>query len=294
MIVVAGGLFDTNLTVLLERLRRRSLPHREIRTGPEGGPGLRIDLEADSLELAGEVLSPSAMFVRQDVFLYPTPDLATAHTAASNWYGAVRGWALGHPEIRMFNRHTSLRENNKIQNLMEARRAGLSVPATIVTTTLPDVADAGEWIAKPAAGGAYTMLLKELDGVAGENAYPRFVQPRLHRPEMRIYRIGRQMMAFRLESPELDYRSTQDVSLSEACVPSELGAGLLRLCDRLELEFAAADFMADADGALHFLEVNTQPMFAAFDRVVDGRLADAIIDALMSPARGSLDDRAPA
>lgn len=280
MIVVAGGLFDTNLTVLLERLRRRDLPHREIRTGPDGGPGLRIDILANSLELEGERLEPSAMFVRQDVFLYPTPDIATAHAAASNWYSAVRGWALCRPDIRMFNRQTSLRENNKIQNLVEARRAGLSVPDTVVSTDLPNVPDAGDWIVKPAAGGAYTRLLKDFAGAADAFAYPRFVQPRLKRPEMRVYKIGRMLMGFRLRSPDLDYRSTQNVSLEEASVPADIGAGLLRLCDRLDLEFAAADFMADADGTLHFLEVNTQPMFAAFDQVVQGRLSDAIIDEL--------------
>ncbi len=34
---------------------------------------------------------------------------------------------------------------------------------------------------------------------------------------------------------------------------------------------------------LLFLEVNTQPMFAAFDQTVDGMLCDAIIDYLYQP-----------
>jgi hypothetical protein len=288
MIVIAGGLHDTNLTVLLDRLRQRELPHREIRVGPEGGPSLRIDIAANRLEIDGEVLEPTAMFVRQDVFLYPTQDIAAAHAGASNWYSAIRGWALGRPDIRMFNRQTSLRENNKIQNLVEALKAGLRVPETLVSTAVPEAAAAGAWITKPVAGGAYTRLVDEVTD-ADRAPYPSFFQPRLERPEMRIYKIDRILMGFWLASPDLDYRETQSALLSEAEVPAELGAKLLALCDTLGLEFAAADFMADADGTLHFLEVNSQPMFAAFDRVVEGRLADAIIDRLLdaAPARSA-------
>lgn len=288
MILVAGGLYDTNLTVLLDRLRQRELPHRAIRVGPDGGPSLRIDIAANTLEVDGELMEPTAMFVRQDVFLYPTPDIAAAHAGASNWYSAVRGWALGRPDIRLFNRQTSLRENNKIQNLVAARKLGLRVPETLVATEVPQGRPAGSWIVKPVAGGAYTRLLDEV--AATERApYPRFFQPRLERPEMRIYKVDRTLMGFWLTSPDLDYRKTQSARLSEAEVPAELGEKLLELCDTLGLEFAAADFMADADGALHFLEVNSQPMFAAFDRVVEGRLADAIIDRLLAvaPARSA-------
>ena len=48
------------------------------------------------------------------------------------------------------------------------------------------------------------------------------------------------------------------------------------------LDEAAADFMRDdATGEWCFLEVNSQPMFAAFDDVCDGRLCDAMIDHLL-------------
>ena len=43
--------------------------------------------------------------------------------------------------------------------------------------------------------------------------------------------------------------------------------------------------MRNKDGAYCFLEVNTQPMFAAFDAVIGGRLCDAIIDHLVAPIR---------
>lgn len=136
-------------------------------------------------------------------------------------------------------------------------------------------------IQKPVAGGEYTGLLSEMQQKSETvSSYPRFVQPRLNRPEMRIYRIGPKLIAFWLHSSELDYRRTQDVEIVPAPVPTAIGAKLTRLCDRLDLDFAAADFMTGGDGALQFLEVNSQPMFAAFDRAVGGEVCDAIIDYL--------------
>ena len=56
---------------------------------------------------------------------------------------------------------------------------------------------------------------------------------------------------------------------------------MMDLCDRLGLDFAAADFMRGPRGkGLHFLEVNSQPMFTAFDQACGGKLCDAIIDHL--------------
>ena len=47
------------------------------------------------------------------------------------------------------------------------------------------------------------------------------------------------------------------------------------------MDFGAADFKTDPEtGELCFLEVNTSPMFAAFDQVAGGKLAEAILETL--------------
>jgi glutathione synthase/RimK-type ligase-like ATP-grasp enzyme len=70
-------------------------------------------------------------------------------------------------------------------------------------------------------------------------------------------------------------------------VPKALGDKFYAFCSAVGLDFAAADFMRDPRGGEHrFLEVNSQPMFAAFDAVCGGRLCDAIIDALAPRRRG--------
>ena len=44
---------------------------------------------------------------------------------------------------------------------------------------------------------------------------------------------------------------------------------------RLNLNFGASDFMEDEEG-LWYLETNTNPMFVAFDKQVEGKLSKAI------------------
>jgi hypothetical protein len=84
-------------------------------------------------------------------------------------------------------------------------------------------------------------------------------------------------------SPELDYRATQNCRVESIDVPVELTNGLRKLLEQLGLDFAAADFKSCAEtGRLLFLEVNTGPMFAAFDRAGDGELCDAMIQVLDS------------
>jgi len=84
-------------------------------------------------------------------------------------------------------------------------------------------------------------------------------------------------------SPELDYRTTQNCRVESLdLLPAELPARLSTLLDKLGLDFAAADFKTSPDtGELMFLEVNTGPMFAAFDRASNGLLCDAMVRALL-------------
>ncbi|WEF25821.1 hypothetical protein [Paracoccus sp. S3-43] len=277
MILVAGGQGDPSMAVLVDRMARRGTGHLNLLLGSDRDFDLRIDLQSNSLSIDGRVIRPGGCFIRHDVFLYDTPDPAAAHSRALNWYQAIRGWCAAQPGIRLFNRQSIMRENNKIENLLAARQIGLAVPHTLVTNDFSDLRHDDSLIQKPVAGGEYTALLRDLPA---DSRCPRFVQPRLNRPEMRVYRIGDAVMGFRLTSPDLDYRLAQTATLTTAPVPADLADLLVQLCDRLNLDFAAADFMTGDSGEPLFLELNSQPMFAAFDRTAEGRLSDAIIDYL--------------
>jgi len=67
--------------------------------------------------------------------------------------------------------------------------------------------------------------------------------------------------------------------IKRVTVPLHLLGPLRKLTNRLGLTYAAADFKASAESdALIFLEVNSNPMFAAFDHASDGALVDGMLD----------------
>jgi hypothetical protein len=286
VILVAGGELDFNLRALLERMQRRRVPFAEILFGPQRAPRLMIDLDRDRLLLNGKRLVPTACFMRHDVFMAQALRTAEAGAAALNWFAAIKGWELAHDEVRGFNKKAVTAESSKLGNLVLARRHGLRVPRTLLTNDLARARRSlrGKAIVKPAAGGEYTAALDAVRRTLGRSPpaayFPRFVQPQLLRPELRVYRIGDALFGFGLSSPDLDYRARNRSRLKTSRVPVGLAGGYLALCDALGLDFAAADFMRHPDGGHCFLEVNSQPMFAAFDAVSGGRLCDAIIDHL--------------
>lgn len=287
MILVAGGQLDFNIGALLRRMLRRRVKFVGVLLGPKLVPRLTIDLAKDRLTLNGKAIRPRAFFMRHDVFLAQELKTAEANAAAMNWYAAVKGWELAHDDVRGFNKNASGVDASKLRNLYLAVRHGLAVPRTLLTNEFETVRKSmrGALIQKPAAGGEHTTeftdFMGELKPKTSIGRYPRFVQQRMLRPELRVYRIGDAMLGFSLSSPDIDYRSAHRVRLKPARVPRELGERLRALCDDLGLDFAAADFMRDPrTHEFRFLEVNSQPMFAAFDAVAGGRLCDAIIDHL--------------
>jgi len=292
MILVAGGELDFNLDALLRRLLRRRVKFARALLGAERIPRLAIDLDKDRLVLDGKSIRPTACFMRHDVFLAQTLQTVEANAAALNWYMAIKGWELAHDDVRGFNKR-ALNSDNKLSNLCLAMRHGLRVPRTLLTNEFAAARRAlrGPLIEKPAAGGELTghfgALTAKLAAGTAVGHYPRFVQPRLLRPELRVFRVGDELIGFSLRSPDLDYRAALRSRLKPARVPKALGDKFYAFCSAVGLDFAAADFMRDPRGGEHrFLEVNSQPMFAAFDAVCGGRLCDAIIDALVPRRRG--------
>lgn len=283
LLLVAGGQLDINLGRLLRRVLKRGIAFRELLVGPNVRPALEIDFSSQRFVLNGEVISPTAVFIRHDVFLAAATGAPEDDAAALNWHHAVRGWFAARPQVTMFNRLGRAHENNKLENLCLAVDEGLLIPRTRIVSKHERHEGS---IRKPVAGGAYTQDAGVPFGER-EREYPRFVQNRLLRPEVRVFRIGDELIAFAINSDSLDYRAAKDVRIEVTATPAEIAAPLMRLCTRLGLDFAAADFMRDEDGVLHFLEVNTQPMFAAFDDASDGKLCDLILDALVE---GETDD----
>ncbi|GAA0580354.1 hypothetical protein GCM10009416_18410 [Craurococcus roseus] len=288
---MAGGDADPNLSRLLRCLAVRGVDHLALLAGAGGSPRLAWRLADDSLWIGGVVAKPTAVFLRHDVFAHMADGRAESRARAGRWYQAVLSWALAHEEVAFPNRAYGARQATKPHILRLAARSGLAVPETLVTndTEAFGPEEAAGWIAKPVNGGEHTRplddALADAEWRRRAGAEPTIVQRRLVGPELRVYRVGERWFAFALRSGALDYRTDARVEVAVVPAPAPLTAPLGRLMDGLGLDFGAADFKTCPDTGRHlFLEVNSAPMFAGFDRVAGGALCGAIVDWLAAPA----------
>jgi hypothetical protein len=301
-LLLAGGHFDPNLTVLADAAKRANVGTLDLRLPADESPAFCWKLEEGAPQFQGQQINTGQIiatgaFIRHDVFggmQDPRPEVSTR---ASAWYQTLMGWLLSDPRIRLFNRQISPAAMNKPVALVFAREAGLRIPETWITNEVSKIGGNGvqhnppeddplsKLIAKPVLGGDYCYSLPEAlaktDLRNGLAAVPAIVQKRLIAPEIRIYVIGESAFAFEVRSGSLDYRVNQDAELILLPeVPPEL-AMLRKLMLRLGMDFGAADFKTDPEtGQLVFLELNTSPMFARFDQVSGGQVCAAIIHEL--------------
>ena len=148
-------------------------------------------------------------------------------------------------DIRTFNRNG---EPNVLKPaiLRMALDIGMDIPRSLVSNDVKRInketrGDFKKWIAKPACGGEYTCVLDDLIGNieqgVGAAPAPAIIQERLISPDVRIFRVGGEFLAFAIESKEIDYRMDGACKLSVIMsVPKRLTRKLKRLTDRLGLD----------------------------------------------------------
>ncbi len=290
-LLISGGEQDPNIAHLLEIARKRKIKTSRILFGPQAHPAIHWDIHANRLLLNGTELEPASVFLRYDVFNHMADGRAQTAFRAHAWYAVIAGWIASRTDIRTFNRGG---EPNVLKPaiLRMALDIGMDIPHSLVSNDVRKInketrGDFKKWIAKPACGGEYTQVLDDLIGNveqrSGAAPAPAIIQERLISPDVRIFRVGDEFLAFAIESKEIDYRMDGACKLSFIMsVPKQLTRKLKRLTDRLGLDFAAADYKTRADtGKLQFLEVNTAPMFVAFDRAGKGCITDAILRFLL-------------
>ena len=296
MLLVAGGSEDPNLDCVTQAAAAAGVACTELRTTPTASPCLSWDMVEGRLTLDRELIQPTGLFIRHDAFAgQADPRPAVEHRALA-WFVTIQGWAMAHPRVRLLNRGSGLDSANKPYVLAVASACGLPVPESVISTDmerLEAVSRARPMVAKPVAGGDYCIPLQAALDAGGRSGLiapaPAIAQEQLIAPEIRIYVVGETVFAFRVDSEALDYRTDPRVALSPVGteeLPETTVSRLLGLMQRLGLDFGAADFKTRRDtGELCLLEVNNQPMFAAFDAVVGGALSDAIVSHLCAAPR---------
>lgn len=285
MLLLVGGRADGQLDRLAFRAAERAVPHVDLR--PDGAShSVSWDMASARLWLDGKSIEPTALIARYDTWSVMARE-AHAGFRADAWHAFTHGLITAFPRMRVFNRRFDRRPPNKAGQLLRAAALGLPTPLTLISNdpaALAAFAQAGPAIAKPIAGGGYAESLDtSLDGLKAEVLpAPAIVQERLVSPDVRVFLVGDRHFAFCLASDALDYRTDPAVAIETMEVDETLLAPLKALAAELGLDYSAADFKTRAtNGELVFLEINSGPMFAAFDKAANGALVDAMIDWLV-------------
>lgn len=284
-LVIGGGSNDVSLVRLADAARRLGVAVLPVLVDAAAEPCLGWDLAAGVMTLDGTAIDPAGMFLRYDVF---TPRGAGAELdRALGWYNTMLGWAAGRDGVRLFNREISPQAGIKPYQLQVARGLGLQVPATWIGNDLAAARALGDApaIAKPVGGGAYVQpLAQALAGHqpdASRAPIPAIVQERLGYPEYRVFVIGGDTHVFEIASDQLDYRPDPATRLDYRGTHGGIAAavaGCQAVAAALRCDFAACDLKTrPGEDAPVFLEINTGPMFAAFDHAADGAVTASIV-----------------
>ena len=165
-----------------------------------------------------------------------------------------------------------LSNNSKPYQALLHRRAGLKVPATLVTSD-PAAARAfraehGEVIYKSASG--IRSIVRRLGPTSsrglrflrdGPAQFQAFVPGR----NVRVHTVGDRVFATRIETEAVDYRYAHldglDVQMSPVTLPPAVEAACLRIARDLDLLFAGIDLKETPDGDSCLLRGQSLPGF---------------------------------
>lgn len=275
-LVIVGGESDPNTQRIVDQAHLRGLDYLFWDTDRCEACQIAWDLHQPHIDFGDERITPSAMFLRYNVF---DGDAARNHAA----FDVAESFALAWPSIRLLNRRTAGDANNKSRNLARARVCGFEIPETTVLgdlTPLETVPAPQSKIIKPLAGGDHAFVVSDVIGDRSrlESLPPQFVQEKLDGENIRVFSIAGELFAFHLQTTEIDYRTDHNVAIAAIDVPGDLVDPIHRLVDQIGFDYCALDFRCrDRFEGPVFLEINSFPMFVAFDDACENRLADAML-----------------
>lgn len=177
--------------------------------------------------------------------------------------------------------------NSKPYQALLLRRAGLTVPATLVTSdpavALAFQAEHGSVIYKSASG---IRSIVRLLGPAqlgrlkflrhGPAQFQAFVPGR----NVRVHTVGDTVFATRIETDAVDYRYAHldglDVVMTPVTLPAAVHTACLRAARELGLTFTGIDFKETPDGEYVCFEINPSPGFTYYERHTGQQISTAL------------------
>ncbi|MCY1065521.1 MvdD family ATP-grasp ribosomal peptide maturase [Nannocystis sp. RBIL2] len=207
------------------------------------------------------------------------------------------------------------RAENKPFQLQLAQELGLAIPATLISNDPAEV----RAFARSCPGGLVTKMVvpqfvredgegelesvytsvvtpEELASLDGLHLCPMIFQERVPKAlELRVTIVGRRVFTAAVDSQladgaRVDWRRDQGPILGTwrpHALPQELEDELLRLLDRLGLEFGGVDLILTPEGRHVFLEVNPLGSFSWLEQLVwadTAPISNAVADLLLGRA----------
>ncbi len=313
MILLVTHRGDGHLAPVAAALRRLRARFALLDTGRFPVPG-RIDLRLggrrESLAVAGggsrgalDLAAVRAVWWRRPRPFHPDPAIPlSSHRAfaageaaeafAGLWSGLAARW-VNHPDLE-------LAAGRKVWQLRLARRCGLDVPRTRVTS---DPRAARAFLRELGAAGAVFKALhatpetwRETRAVGpAERALlplvrqaPVLFQERVPGVDLRVTAVGSRLFAAEIDARRAGYDTDFRVVLARSKVrptrlPAAVAAGLRRLLAALGLRYAAVDLRRTAEGAHLFLEVNPSGQWLFVEERTGQPITGAVAALLASP-----------
>ena len=307
MILVCGGLADNVTELVCSRLEHCGYPYRLLDLarfpdgyrltgrwsgdGPAGsiaGPDWRLDLDAITgvyVRFLGPADRPaqSGMDAEAAEALQADTDLCLITLIEDLSCPVVNRTGGG------------LSNNSKPYQALVLNRAGLRVPATLVTNDPTAVraflAEHSDVIYKSASGVRSIVRRLGPDQLArlpllrdGPAQFQAFVPGR----NVRVHTVGDQVFATRIETEAVDYRYAHldglGVSMRPVTLPPAIEAACLRVARDLDLLFAGIDLKETPDGEHVCFEVNPCPGFIYYERHTGQPISAALADLLNGTA----------
>jgi len=214
---------------------------------------LRWDLDSDVLFVNGEAVTFTKYFGRSNVFGKLTDQMSAN-------YFLIRNYLLAHKNIRRLNQLYERETPTKAANLALARSLGMLVPRSVIGTSI----DEEDAIVKPLTGGSYVKT-------GSKAVFAAILQKKISGLNRRLFIVGKETFGFEILSSKLDYREDPDVRIGTTEFDQITVMNSKKLASEMGLTFSALDFVGD-----FFLEINSMPMFVAFDQFAGGRIAKSI------------------
>lgn len=173
---------------------------------------------------------------------------------------------------------------DRVALLVQRDSLGVILPSTLLTNDPHAAADFAArhpvLIAKPVQGGDHAMRLRAehltAENVAHLRLAPITLQTEVLGTNIRVFVIGKRVLACEVRTSELDYREDPEPELLVHALPPPVENACRRIASELEMQWTGIDFRLTPAGQYVFLEANPSPMFLGFEHQTQLPLTESL------------------